>query len=144
MVLKMKMLKNFPIVNIVTIFVLPYIFLYALYIQINGETSPGGGFQAGVLFASALIAYEVIHGNNLLKEQLQINTLIILSVLGVMIYASVGVISLFFGSNYLDYYALAKEPHFAQELGIFTIEIGIGLTVSSVMCLIYMMFQSEL
>ena len=38
------MLRNHPIIKSVTLFILPYIVLYALYIQINGEVSPGGGF----------------------------------------------------------------------------------------------------
>ncbi len=35
--------------------VIPLIMLFALYVQFHGDYSPGGGFQAGVLFAVGLI-----------------------------------------------------------------------------------------
>ena len=30
---------------------LPFILLFALYVQFHGDYGPGGGFQAGVIFA---------------------------------------------------------------------------------------------
>ena len=34
---------------------LPFILLFALYVQFHGELGPGGGFQAGVIAAGMLI-----------------------------------------------------------------------------------------
>ena len=48
------MLKEFKIIKTIIPFIIPYIILYAIYIQLNGEVSPGGGFQAGVIFACLL------------------------------------------------------------------------------------------
>ncbi|MGX6959702.1 MAG: palindromic element RPE5 domain-containing protein [Rickettsia endosymbiont of Pentastiridius leporinus] len=72
--------------------------------------------------------------------------LISIAVLGVMIYAITGTISLFFNDHYLNYYSLTNftnDKLLAQHIGIFTVEIGIGLTVSSVMYLIYTLFSYE-
>lgn len=135
------MLKDFVIAKNITLFILPYIFLYSFYIQINGEVSPGGGFQAGVIFASGLIGFDLIYSKHLLKKSFSIDTLIFIAVLGVIIYASVGLVSLFFNMNYLDYYALASNKLWAQSIGIFAVELGVGLTVASIMCLIYFLFQ---
>lgn len=135
------MLKDFLIAKNITLFILPYIFLYSLYIQINGEVSPGGGFQAGVIFASSLIGFDLIYSKHLLKQRFSLDTLIFIAVLGVAIYASIGVVSFLFNMNYLDYYALANGRLLAQSIGIFAVEIGVGLTVASVMCLIYFLFQ---
>ena len=135
------MLKDFVIAKNITLFILPYIFLYSFYIQINGEVSPGGGFQAGVIFASGLIGFDLIYSKHLLKKRFSIDTLIFIAVLGVVIYASVGLASLFFNMNYLDYYALASNKLWAQSIGIFAVELGVGLTVASIMCLIYFLFQ---
>ena len=42
---------NFPIIRVVTKLIIPYILLFALYVQFHGDFGPGGGFQAGVIFA---------------------------------------------------------------------------------------------
>ncbi|HJD66272.1 MAG TPA: DUF4040 domain-containing protein [Rickettsia endosymbiont of Bembidion nr. Transversale] len=129
----------------ISIFIVPYIILYSLYIQLNGEASPGGGFQAGVIFASSLIAYDLVYGSQKLNRYFSVNTLIIIAALGVMIYEFTGVISLFFNDNYLNYYSLTNfvnDSLTAQHIGIFAVEIGIGLTVAAIMYSIYNSFNN--
>lgn len=41
---------------------IPPILLFAFYTQAHGELGPGGGFQAGVIFASAFILYALLFG----------------------------------------------------------------------------------
>jgi len=137
------MLKDFLILKNVTLFILPYTFLYGIYIQLNGETSPGGGFQAGVIFASCLIGFDLIYGKILSNKYFSQDVLVITASLGVFIYASTGLASLFFDRNYLNYYVLATNKLTAQILGIFIVEIGVGLTVASVMYLIYSLLQED-
>lgn len=130
-------LENFKILRVVVPLFIPYIILYAMYIQFNGEVSPGGGFQAGVILASGLIAYDLIFGYEALKPHLPISTLTIGGVLGVGIYATVGLVAFFFDKNYLNYNVLLVDALKGQHLGIFLVEIGVGITVSSIMFLIY-------
>lgn len=134
------------IIKYLTSFIIPYIILYSIYIQLNGESSPGGGFQAGVIFASSLIGYDLVYGNQKLQRYFSVNTIILIAVLGVMIYGFVGMISLFFNDNYLNYYSLTNfidDKLTAQHIAIFAVELGIGLTVSSAMYLIYILFNHE-
>ncbi len=131
------MLKDHLIVQTILKAILPYIILYGIYIQLNGEISPGGGFQAGVIFATCLIGFELLYGKEKFLAIFPLELLIFASILGVAIYFFTGIISLFFNQNYLDYYALASSAIFAQHLGIFLVEIGVGITVSAVMILIY-------
>ena len=138
------MLKTILIAKHITLFILPYIFLYAIYIQFNGETSPGGGFQAGVIFASSLIAFDLIYGEHLLLKYFPIEILIFIATFGVIIYAGLGAVSLLCDDNYLNYYSLASDRLLAQSIGIFVAEIGVGLTVASIMCLIYSILDKEL
>jgi len=137
------MLKDFLILKKITLFILPYVFLYSTYIQINGEISPGGGFQAGVIFASCLIGLDLIHGKTLSTRYFNHDLLIIIATLGVFIYASIGLFSLYFGKNYLNYDVLSTNKLHAQSIGIFIVEIGVGLTVASVMYLIYSLLQED-
>ena len=137
------MLQNFPVIRLIISFILPYIFLYAIYIQLNGEISPGGGFQAGVIFASGLIGYELITSNENFLQIASIKFLTICGILGVVIYASVGAISFIFNENYLNYNILNAKQSSAQQIGIFIIELGVGLSVASVMCLIYILLKED-
>jgi multicomponent Na+:H+ antiporter subunit B len=137
------MLKNFIILRTVLSFILPYIALYSFYIQINGEVSPGGGFQAGVIFASSIIAFDLIYDAKQVKKLMSSEGLIISGILGVMIYAITGAISLIFDDNYLNYNSIFNNAS-SQHFGIFVIEIGVGLTVGSVMCLIYFLLRKDL
>jgi multicomponent Na+:H+ antiporter subunit B len=41
---------------------IPLILMFALYVQFHGEIGPGGGFQAGVIFAAAFILYALVFG----------------------------------------------------------------------------------
>ena len=48
------------ILRVATKILTPYILLFALYVQFHGDYGPGGGFQAGVIFASAFVLYTLI------------------------------------------------------------------------------------
>lgn len=137
------MLKEFNIIKIILLFIIPYITLYAIYIQLNGEVSPGGGFQAGVIFATGIIAYDLASGQEALENQFTTKSLTICGVLGVLVYAGTGLFSLIMGAEFLNYSALLKNDIAGQHLGIFMIELGVGLTVSSIMCLIYSLLREE-
>lgn len=142
------MLKYFSILKIVVSFIIPYLILYAIYIQLNGEVSPGGGFQAGVIFASGIIAFDLINGTKKTCEFFSQKALIICGIFGILIYASTGLVSFLFDDNYLNYNSIAKipwvnNPLTGQHIGIFFIEIGVGLTVSSIMCLIYLVLKED-
>ena len=55
-------MKNNLILRITAKLLIPFIILFALYVQFHGDFGPGGGFQAGVIFSSAFILYTLIYG----------------------------------------------------------------------------------
>ena len=61
--------------------------------------------------------------------------------LGLLLYAGVGVASMLMGGNYLDYNVLSHDPQHGQHLGIFLIELGVGITVAAVMIMIFYMLD---
>ncbi len=137
------MLDKFKIIKTIIIFIIPYIFLYSIYILLNGEISPGGGFQAGVIFATGFIAYDLIFGYKQSEQYFKADNMIIYAIIGVAIYASTGAISLIYGDNYLNYNSIANNNIIGQHIGIFCIELGVGMSVSSIMCLIYSLLQER-
>ncbi len=48
-----------------------------------------------------------------------------------------------YNNNYLNYNVFNVNIITGQHIGIFLIEIGVGLTVSSVMSLIYILLKEE-
>lgn len=112
-------------------FLFPFIFLYGLYIQFHGDYSPGGGFQAGVICASSIFAYVLVHGSESVKKILPFSIFRWLSCIGIFLYSGVGLSSMFLGGKFLDYSVLSTNPILGQHIGIFAIELGVGLTVFS-------------
>jgi len=131
------------VLRVVAKLLIPVILLFAFYVQFHGDYSPGGGFQAGVIFAAGIILYALIFGLEDTMEAVPPGILKILSPLGVLIYGGVGVDTLLLGGHYLDYSFLAHEPTHGQELGIFLVELGVGITVSSTMLLLYYAFAGR-
>ena len=128
------------VLRVVTKALVPFILLFGLYVQTHGDFGPGGGFQAGVIFASAFILYGLVFGIGVLRRVFPSRLLLLLAGLGVLIYAGVGVVTMFMGGNYLEYAALAGDPAFGNHIGIWLVELGVGMTVSSVMVTIFVTF----
>jgi multicomponent Na+:H+ antiporter subunit B len=58
----------------------------------------------------------------------------------VLIYAGVGVACMALGGNFLDYNVLRHDPVHGQHLGILLVELGVGITVATVMITIFFKF----
>lgn len=133
-------MKHNLILKIVAKFLIPLIILFALYVQFHGDFGPGGGFQAGVIFSAAFILYTLVFGLDAAQAIIPPSVLKLLASLGVLVYAGTGVASLLLGGNYLEYSVLASTQVSGQHLGILVIELGVGITVASVMLIIFFAF----
>jgi len=122
---------------------IPIILMFALYVLFHGESGPGGGFQAGVIFASGFILYALVFGIETARAVALGRVLRALAALGMLLYIGVGIAALFSGGNYLDYNVLAQDAVAGQQLGIFLIELGIGTTVAAVMIMIFFTFAER-
>lgn len=131
------------ILRIVSKIMLPFIMLFALYVQFHGDYGPGGGFQAGVIFASGIILYTLIFGLNSARRVINQSVIQFIAAIGVLLYGSVGLVTLLNGGNFFDYNVLATDPIAGQHLGILLIELGVGCTVASVMITIFFNFVSR-
>ncbi len=122
---------------------IPFMLLFALYVQFHGELGPGGGFQAGVILAAAVVFYALIFGLPAARRLVPDPVVESMVAGGVLIYGGVGVAGLVLGGNYLDYFVLAGDTVHGQERGIFWVEIGVAVTVSGVMLKIFYMFAGR-
>jgi multicomponent Na+:H+ antiporter subunit B len=128
------------ILRVGTKLILPFILLLALYVQFHGDFGPGGGFQAGVISAAAIILLTIVFGLGAAKRIAPPRLVERMMPLGVMIYAGTGVAGLVMGKNYLDYSVLSSDPAHGHELGIFLVETGVLVTVAGVMIAVFYAF----
>ena len=128
------------ILRVTTKFMLPYILLFALYVHFHGDYGPGGGFQAGVIVAAVFILYALVFGIDATQRVAPRRLVEFLVPLGVLIYASAGLPAMFLGKTFLDYSILAHDVKHAHEWGIFIVESGVLITVSSTMLAIFYAF----
>ena len=131
------------ILRVVSKFLIPFILLFALYVQWHGDFGPGGGFQAGVIYAAAFILYALIFGVEKVRQVVPAWVTRGCLSLGVLTYAGVGVATMIFGGNFLDYNVLAHDPTHGQHLGILLVELGVGITVASAMITIFIAFAGQ-
>ncbi len=125
------------VLRVVVKALLPLILLYGLYVQFHGDFGAGGGFQAGVIFATGFVLYDLVFGEGDARLVVPPRWLHRLAALGVLLYGGVGLWSLFDGKAFLDYSALAHDPVHGQHLGVLLVELGVGITVFSIVLAIF-------
>ena len=136
-------MRREPVLRVVGKLLIPYMLLFALYVQFHGDFGPGGGFQAGVIAAAAIIFYALIFGLPAARRLAPDAVVEAMVALGVLIYAGVGVAGIVLGGNYLDYFVLDRDPVAGQHRGIFWVEAGVAVTVSGVMLKVFYMFAGR-
>ncbi len=122
---------------------IPLILLFALYVQFHGDYGAGGGFQAGVIFATGFVLYDLVFGEGDARLVVPPRWLHRLAALGVLIFGGVGVIALLGGRAFLDYSVLSHDPVHGQHLGVLLVEIGVGITVFAVILAIFYAFSGR-
>jgi multicomponent Na+:H+ antiporter subunit B len=136
-------MKGYLVLRVVAKLFLPFILLFALYVQFHGDFGPGGGFQAGVIIAASVVFYALIYGLANARRVVPERLVEAMMAAGVLIYAGVGIVGLLLGGNYLDYFVLDHDPVHGQHRGIFWVEAGVAITVSGVMLKIFYMFADR-
>lgn len=136
-------MKSDLILRVSAKLLIPFILLFALYVLFHGELGPGGGFQAGVIAAAAVIFYALIYGLKNARQVMPDWLVETMLALGVLIYGGVGIAGLLLGGNFLDYFVLGVTPMDGQHRGIFWVEVGVAVTVSGVMIKIFYMFAGR-
>lgn len=131
------------VLRVVVKMLLPFILLFGLYVQLHGDYGAGGGFQAGVIFASGFMLYDLVFGEGDARLIIPPTWLKRMAAFGVLLYASVGLYSLIKGKHFLDYSALSSDPISGQHIGIFIVELGVGITVFSVVLTIFFAFSGR-
>ena len=139
------------ILRVVSKLLIPLIVLYAFYVHFHGEYSPGGGFQAGVIFAVAIMLYSLIFGLKAAMTAFPPVWARVGAAMGVAIYGLVGVICMLNGGRFLDYDYIFGPPsgeahghhNWPQITGIIGVEVGVVVAVACVMITAFYAFAGR-
>lgn len=131
------------ILRVATKLILPFMLLFAVYVQLHADYGAGGGFQAGAIAGAAVILYALVFG--LAPAQRIVTPALVetLVPLGALIFVAVGVAGWLTGGNFLEYNYLGHDPVHAQEWGVFLVEIGVFVTVSATLVAIFYAFAGR-
>ena len=133
-------MKNNPVFRIAAKILFAPIILFGLYVQFHGDSGRGGGFQAGVIIAAAFILHGLVCGLDQGRHLVSARVNLWVMAIGVIIYGGVGVFSLCQGGLFVDYTALTGSVGSGQHIGIILVELGVGVTVTSVMLALFHAF----
>jgi len=122
---------------------IPFMLVFAMYVQFHGDFGPGGGFQAGVVAAAMVIFYAIIFGLESAQKIFPQRVVELMVPAGVGIFASVGIAGMLMGENYLNYSPLGPDSAHGQEYGIILVEIGVLVTVAGTMVAIFYSFMGR-
>ena len=140
--LRLSMREN-VILRVVSKLLIPVILLFAFYVQWHGDFGPGGGFQAGVIFAAGFILYALIFDIDTARAMISPRLTRWGLATGVLLYSLVGVVAMWKGGNFLNYSVLADDMISGQHIGILLVELGVGITVAAAMVSIFFTFARQ-
>jgi multicomponent Na+:H+ antiporter subunit B len=111
----------------------PFVVTFGVFVTLHGATSPGGGFQGGVLVAAAVVLLAFAYGIDPVRSWLAGPTLGRLVTGGIGVFLLVAVGSFALGGSLLEYAPYAVDPKYVGEL----VEVGIGFTVTGVLVALF-------
>ena len=121
---------------------LPFIFLFGIYVVLNGHLSPGGGFSGGAILGGGLILLSSIFGQEKLGSLLNLNTTTRLSVGCLLVYAALKGYSFFTGANHVGWEIPKGTPGNILSAGfILPLNICVGIIVACTMYSFYALFS---
>lgn len=139
------MIKNSLIVGYITRRMMPFVIMFGASVMLHGGSSPGGGFQGGVIIGSAYILYAVSLGYGPGRRLAPRGAVEFLKSSGIYIYMISGLIGILGGYTFLANKVAGIPPiglpgSFFGGGTLFWINIGIGITVASVVVTIFYAF----
>ncbi len=111
----------------------PFIFLFAIYVLLNGETSPGGGFSGGTILGAGLILFSSAFGQRNVRVIMDRKTYSFIRTFGLMLYALLYGAYIFFGANGL--------PNYLAGMALL-IDLAVGLVVACTIYGFYALFST--
>ena len=134
--------KDDVILRLVASFLCPIIFIFAIYIMLNGHISPGGGFSGGAVLGAGMILY--VNAFGFKKTQKFFNEQIykVAKITALCMYGLIGSYFYITGANGIDnLIPLGIPGHILSSGIILPINVAVGLEVACTMYAFYALFR---
>ena len=110
----------------------PFVFLFALYVLLNGEVSPGGGFSGGTILGAGLILYSAAYGPKRMRVLMDARRYAAVRTFGLVLYVVLYGIYIFLGAN--------QMPNYLTGMTLL-IDLAVGLVVACTVYGFYVLFS---
>ena len=120
----------------------PIIFIFGIYIVLNGHLSPGGGFSGGATMGAGLILYVSAFGFKKTQRFFNEEVYKVAKVSALCMYGLIGIYYYVMGANGLDnHIPLGTAGDIISAGIIFPINICVGIEVACTMYAFYALFR---
>ena len=134
--------KNDEILQGVAFILCPIIFIFGIYIILNGHLSPGGGFSGGAIIGAGLILYTCAYGFKRTQKFFDEHIYKIAKITALLMYGFIGSYFYFTGANGIENHIPLGVPGSILSGGIILpINFFVGLEVACTMYAFYALFR---
>lgn len=134
--------KNDAILQGAAMILVPIIFIFGIYIILNGHLSPGGGFSGGATIGAGMILYASAFGFKKTERFFDEKIYKITKVSALCTYGLIGIYYYVTGANGIEnHIPLGIPGHIVSAGIIFPINICVGIEVACTMYAFYALFR---
>ena len=134
--------KNDIILQNVAFVLVPIVFIFGIYVILNGHLSPGGGFSGGAMIGAGMILYVSAYGFDKMQKFFNENTYKVVKVAALCTYCVVITYYLFMGANDFNNHISLGVPGMIFSAGIILwLNIFVGIEVACTMYAFYALFR---
>lgn len=134
--------KNDAILQGAALILAPVIFIFGIYIILNGHLSPGGGFSGGATIGAGMILYTSAFGFDKTQRFFDEKIYKIAKVSALCVYGLVGIYYYVTGANGIEnHIPLGTAGHIVSAGIIFPINLCVGIEVACTMYAFYALFR---
>lgn len=139
-------MSNDPILKIIAIIIIPLVFVFGVYIVLNGHLSPGGGFSGGAILGAGLILFNLAFGDEISNRFFKLKTFKTISAIALFGYAFTKCYSFLMGGMHF-YDPIAEWFHSLADGSILSggyiliLNMCVGAVVACTMYGFYSLFK---
>lgn len=127
----------------VTRWILPFIYLFGIYIIFHGHLSPGGGFAGGTVIGAGFILYRIVFGKEKAQQKLKYDLLVKVISIALLMYGGMKGYSFISGGSHLNWPGppLGTPGNILSGGFLLPLNIIVGGVVGITMYFLYSLFE---
>lgn len=134
--------KNDVILQQVARILVPIVFIFSIYVMLNGHLSPGGGFSGGAMMGAGMILYVCAFGFDKTRRFFSERVYTSVKVTALVLYGVMITYYYIMGANGLENHIPLGTPGAILSAGlILPIDLVVGLQVACTMYAFYALFR---